>query len=270
MKQTVTLQPTAHVSVKKNRQPKGSQVYLKNGQEFEIELFNPLTTTILAQISLNGTSIGGGGIILRPGEHVFIERFLDKQNKFKFETYEVDSNNSGVDQAIRNNGLVKIEFFHESLPCYPVYGNDTGSNWYHGGSFGKPNFFSGDINLYNCSSVSTNNANIGHTLTSDNASFTNTSNLNFLDLDASNLSKSLKSDKKETGRIEEGSYSMQQFETIDKKFDMFTFATVTYQILPLSTKPITASEIKVYCTECGSKRKKDSHKFCPTCGNKFE
>jgi uncharacterized membrane protein YvbJ len=24
-----------------------------------------------------------------------------------------------------------------------------------------------------------------------------------------------------------------------------------------------------YCTECGSKRKKDTHKFCPHCGTKF-
>ena len=28
-------------------------------------------------------------------------------------------------------------------------------------------------------------------------------------------------------------------------------------------------ELKVYCTNCGKKRKKDSDKFCSSCGNKF-
>jgi len=255
MKQSVTqTAPTAHVSVGKNRQPKGSQVYLKNGQEFEIELFNPLTTTVLAKISLNGVPIGGGGIILRPGEHVFIERFLDKQNKFKFETYEVASNNLIVDQAIKNNGLVKIEFYNEIIG-YPIILGVT-NNWYQDGSFGKPNNYWYDN--FNTTSYSTSGI-IGNN-GPDGASGTEGI------ISANNLTHNTK----ETGRIEEGSHSQQQFEISNKSFNYYAFSTITYQIVPLSTKPVTASEIKVYCVECGAKRKKDSHKFCSTCGNKFE
>jgi hypothetical protein len=37
-------------------------VYLNNGDEFEIELFNPTQNKVLAKIELNGKSIGNGKI----------------------------------------------------------------------------------------------------------------------------------------------------------------------------------------------------------------
>ena len=60
-------------------------VYLNNGDEFEIELFNPTQNKVLSKIEINGVSIGNG-IILRPGERVFLERYLDEAKKFLFET----------------------------------------------------------------------------------------------------------------------------------------------------------------------------------------
>ena len=60
-------------------------VYLRNGDEFELELFNPTTSKVLAKISLNGKSLGSG-IVLRPGERVFLERYFDEAKKFLFET----------------------------------------------------------------------------------------------------------------------------------------------------------------------------------------
>lgn len=69
---------------------------MKNGSEFELELFNPKQTTILAKIKINGSYIGGGGIVLRPGERVFLERYLDDAKKFLFETYNVDGGSSEV------------------------------------------------------------------------------------------------------------------------------------------------------------------------------
>lgn len=56
-------------------------VYMNNGDEFEIELFNPTQQKVLAKIELNGKSIGSG-IIVRPGERVFLERYLDEARKF--------------------------------------------------------------------------------------------------------------------------------------------------------------------------------------------
>ena len=270
MKQTVNSikSPAAYVSTGKNRLPKGSQVYLKNGQEFEIELFNPMTETILAQISLNGNTIGGGGIVLRPGEHVFIERFLDKESKFKFETYEVESNNLDVKFAIANNGKVKVEFYKEYIPMttYQINGNWNG---YQNGIWN--NYHTGTFDLRN----------IGNTCTSNDVTFTNcsnTSSFNFLNEESLNdNSKSFKSNSKslkslnfeETGRIEEGSKSNQKFEYVNKTFNTYSFYTAEYQILPFSKKPIEVNEIKVYCTSCGTKQKKTSWKHCPSCGNKF-
>ena len=80
-------------------------VYLNNGDEFEIELYNPTSNKVLAKIELNGKSIGNG-IILRPGERVFLERYLDEAKKFLFETYVVNGNNQEVKNAIANNCLL--------------------------------------------------------------------------------------------------------------------------------------------------------------------
>jgi len=54
---------------------------LNDGDEFEIELFNPKTNPVLAKISINGKRISERGIILNPGQRVFLERFLDSPEK---------------------------------------------------------------------------------------------------------------------------------------------------------------------------------------------
>jgi hypothetical protein len=52
-------QPQAWIAIKRNRQKiyngqgKFSQVYLKDGQEFQIELYNPTQTRYLAKIKIN-------------------------------------------------------------------------------------------------------------------------------------------------------------------------------------------------------------------------
>jgi hypothetical protein len=87
-------------------------VYLESGQEFQIQLFNPHKYTIGAKIFINGERIPNT-LILNPGERIWLERFLDTAKKFKFSTYEVDGNDSDVKEAIKDNGLVKVEFYKE-------------------------------------------------------------------------------------------------------------------------------------------------------------
>ena len=60
----------------------GGTVYLKDGDNFEIEIFNPTSGHVLAKINLDGKLISYTGIVLRPGERVFLERHLDSNNKF--------------------------------------------------------------------------------------------------------------------------------------------------------------------------------------------
>ena len=102
-------EPTLFITKDKHRvKQHGNQtVYLKNGEEFELELFNPTPKKVLAQITLNEISLGNG-IILRPGERVFLERYLDDAKKFIFETYTVDKNNKQVLDAIKGAGAQEL------------------------------------------------------------------------------------------------------------------------------------------------------------------
>ena len=106
--------PAAFIANKQRLKQYNDIVYLKNADEFEIELFNPTQSKVLARITINNASIGPG-IILRPGERVFLERYVNDPRKFKFETYAVNGNNSQVQKAIENNGDVKVEFFAEEI-----------------------------------------------------------------------------------------------------------------------------------------------------------
>ena len=113
--------PTANLAVNKsrvklyNKQGDLPTYYLQKGQEFQIELFNPTTDTVLAKITLNGNVISQGGLVLNPGQRVFLDRYLDVAKKFLFDTYEV-SNTQEVKEAIVNNGDFKVEFYREIKP----------------------------------------------------------------------------------------------------------------------------------------------------------
>jgi hypothetical protein len=281
--QTKTGTPSAYITKDRKRlKQNGQNVYLNNGDEFELELFNPLSNTVLAKIKLDGSYISGGGIVLKPGQRVFLERYLDDPRKFKFETYEVDGTSNEVLDAIAGNGDVVIDFFDEYKQ--PLWTN----NVTYGGSFGGP------IHTYNSNPLNINAGYVnGQTTTNINYSSTNTAGVSFTTTSMSNtfegpnkrgVLRSLKSkpnsrsevtmdmlstDSIETGRVEKGGSSDQSFKTVDKTFNHYTCATSIWKILPVSQKVYEKQDLKVYCTNCGKKRKKDSDKFCSSCGNKF-
>ena len=89
--------------------------YLPKDAEFEIELYNPLQETILAKISFNNKTVSQEGLILRPGQRVFLERYLNEDRKFKFEVYSVEDN-EGSKYTITHNGLVSVSFYKEHDP----------------------------------------------------------------------------------------------------------------------------------------------------------
>lgn len=125
-------QPTARIAVKKNvlklySVNKQDVNYLPKDAEFEIELYNPLQETILAKISLNNKESNDGGIILRPGERVFLERYLNEDRKFKFDVYSVEDTEE-TRLAISNNGLVSVSFYKENTFYYPSTNHIFGVN----------------------------------------------------------------------------------------------------------------------------------------------
>ena len=234
------------------------QVFLENEEEFEIEIFNPKQCSVLAKISINGISLSSSGIVIRPGQRVFLERFLDSKEKFKFSTYEVDDSPESKN-AIELNGIVKVEFFDEYSPNYTYY---TGLSWTTGGTTIN--------NLTNLTGTISGNSFTATSLTSDVAGSLILSAQNCTTYTAGVESVAYEqSDKSiETGRIEKGSKSDQEFSYTSGNFNFFTSQIVEYRISPSSQKPVEISEIRNYCTQCGVRNKKN-WKFCPSCGNKF-
>jgi len=239
--------PTAHITKKKSRLKvyNGHVVFLNDKDNFEFEIHNPTQKSILCKIKLNGEYISTSGIVIKPGQRVFLERFLDTNNKFEFSTYEV-KDTSANRTAIDLNGDVRIEFYNEQT--YNQYPHLSGGNW----NTGWTNINTGSPYYGNMTFTSSNS--IGDTtFTSSNSIGANTSYL---------------SNTIETGRVEKGDKSKQQFTNSYQNFEYNVSHQISLKILPLDNKNKTTDDIKHYCTECGSKAKK-SHKFCPSCGNKL-
>lgn len=274
--QTKTVTPCAFITKDKLRLKQfGHNVYLKNGSEFELELFNPTQSTVLAKIRIDGNYISGGGIVLKPGQRIYLERFLDDAKKFKFETYEVESTSNEVLDAISNNGNVDVEFYEEYIkpnhqqPIWVNHGYNPIINY----PLTNPNPYY--VNTFTTTgignTVSTYTSSVGFNSSNNSdatLSFTNGFSNKF---EQKPRSRSLikKSKSIETGRVEKGGNSDQSFRTVNKDFNSYTVSTSNWKILPESVKPYESNDLKVYCTECGGKRKKDSHKFCPNCGTKY-
>ena len=279
---TTNCYPMAHIAIKKGRvklyNGNPSQVYLNDKQEFEIELFNPTQKVVAASIAFNGGSESINKIIIRPGERIFLERYLNTDKKFKFETYNVAANDASIDGVILRNGLVTIKFYDESYPyalSYPYAPNVINLNnsytYFKSEPFGSAGPF-GNHGQFYCQSQNIGTSGLGTTTTAhinNNSAFASgTTNVN-LNESRIKSTKELKQEK-ETGRIEQGSKSNQEFGTSNITFNSFYSSVVDIKILPVSQQIYSKEDIKTYCTECGSRRKKDSHRFCSNCGTKFE
>lgn len=279
MKNVITYQkatePTAFVTKSKQRvkQYDNNVIYLKNQEEFEIELFNPTQSKVLAKISLNGKSLGSG-IILRPGERVFLERYFDEARKFLFETYNVDANDPNVKAAIAKNGSVEVEFYQEYVrPCIYSGSTITYTPYYGDIYYTNTGGFNSGIKTTTDKVFLGNNAGYTAGISTSGSFYCSTS---------SPLNEGVKSPEprevinycaeieEETGRIEKGEVSDQSFVYDSTTFNTYYSWKTSWKILPDSQRPIYKQDLSVYCTKCGAKRKKSSHKFCPNCGGKFE
>jgi hypothetical protein len=253
--QYASMKPTAFITTGKQRVKQHSQnVYLKNGDEFEIELFNPTQKTILTKIKINGEYLSTSGLILRPGQRVFLERFIDVDKKLVYSTYEIDGNDVEVKNAIKYNGNVEVEFY-----------NETSLNWSNnilinsGTSTSTATTLGGYHSTYTINNSQPYWNNIGNSVNLTSNFSSTTSNI------------SLSNTSMETGRVESGEKSIQSLVNNNNfAFEWVTFHTVNWKILPFSQKPIEVSDLKRYCHNCGCKIKKSTHKFCPNCGAKLD
>ena len=256
-------------------------VYLEDGDEFQIQLFNPTNQVVGAKIEFNGEASwysSNKSIVLRPGERVWLERYLDSPHKFKFSTYTV-SGGKETKEAIKDNGLLRIKFYYEDkTPCYDntvitcsepyhaYYCNGTGNNMILGNSMvsGTTTAGSGEIQSLGFATP------ISATVSGSASSYSTTTRSLDLDIDDEPIRcrTSHKNKSIETGRVEEGSYSGQDFNHVYYNFASYPFFTKEIQIMPMSRKQYGKNDLhKVYCTNCG-KKLSNKYKFCPACGTK--
>jgi hypothetical protein len=252
--------PTAHITRSKNRlKSYNDTIYLKDGSNFEIELYNPTQGRVLAQISINGVKVSAGGIIVNPGQRVFLERFIDSEHKFEFSTYWVGK--TGQDKhAIEKNGQIEVIFHQEvgTESWAPYWGDLASSDLIFGTTTGSnAGGFANDGTAYKMNWMNPQKINftagVNSSLILDSsANLTYTSNASV--------------NRTETGRVEKGERSDQVLETAHGKFYDFAFAMYGFKILPESQKTVEAGEIRNYCPGCGARVKKSTWRFCPSCG----
>ena len=266
-------------------------VYLNDGDEFQIQIFNDKDTEIGAKITVNGEMIGNAYLVIRPGERVWLDRYLNVARKLKFVTYEVNGNNEQVQKAIQNNGIVKVELYRKKHNygydwCQPLlktwqdpipydYPHIYYSNEPYATCTASVDNISGTMNY--CSSLADTNLSCDSISTSSTTAASSTYTIGSTSTCTNtpgkarsrSFSKSLNSNKIETGRIQEGGYSDQDFEYVNMSFESWSFRTEQIHILPKSVKPVYSNELqKTYCYNCGRKLK-SKFNFCPFCGAKL-
>jgi hypothetical protein len=239
-------------------------VYMNDDTEFQIQIFNPYSYVIGVSISFNENQQSTSNLlVLKPGERVWLDRYLDNESKLLFSTYKVN-NSKAVQNAIQNNGKLTIKFFKERTNNdYSIYV----SNINVASTQANPAWY--DTTWYeNSNALTTGTIDMGTTTTatSSDISYSTASTVtcynNYLSTSSS------ESNKIETGRIEKGSHSNQKFTNTYKDFEYWPFATEIIKIMPSSTKPINSSDLqKRYCSNCGRKLNQ-KFKFCPYCGAK--
>lgn len=211
---------------------KNGKVFLKNGSEFEIELFNPLKENVLAQIKLNGNPISKTGLVISPGQRIYLDCFIDDRKKFIFNTYDVGDDKETI-EAISNNGLVEVHFYKEDIIKV--------NNWYY---YPWPGYQYPD--RYSKSTYCDNKFSIINGTLYNQSDMVNSS-MDYGTLTTTNLSSSsdkTRSKSIETGRVEKGGLSNQKFESINMEFEKNHISFTKIELLPESRKPLEVKEIK--------------------------
>lgn len=279
----------AHVAIKKSllKEYHNSQndriVYLNNGDEFQISIFNPYNYVIGVSFSFNSNNVNNSNklLVLKPGERIWLDRYLDESRKLLFSTYEVDDCKEAK-KAIEKNGLLTINFYKEK---------EYNNQYIYSSTYTQPKpieiTWTGDSpNWYYDNSITCYNTNLVNSCTTSlDATSANSSSWASTSIDSS-LGKYEYSDSNgnhivdylntscckeksiETGRIEKGNHSNQQFSNYYGDFNSWSFKQETIKLLPISQKQVNSNDLnKKYCQECGRKIK-DKFKYCPYCGAK--
>lgn len=317
---------------------KNNKVYLHNGDNFQLKVFNPLQERIAVSLKINGVNVDNDVLVINPGQEFVIERYIGTNRKLTFSSYEIDTTNMSEERikeatkAIEKNGVLEIIFWNEKIaPTSPE------NNFKHTTrSFVSPGIYAQDLDNSFCfySTSSTANMNMNNSTLTTNSDLVIDGNLTvngnltvgattdgiyktsgtsgaggtkgtngasgtsggtgvsgvrgFNDVNQNNHLYN----KIETGRIEKGDYSNQQFKRITFEIGD-QFYKIKFKLLPFSIKPVkkkvynsstikqivegtqtayrAESTIREYC-KCGYRisRGKGAWNNCPMCGKKIK
>lgn len=273
-----TLYPEAFITKGKNRlKQHGQTVYLNNGDEFEFEFFNPKDISIMVKIKINGKYASTRGLLIKPGQRISLDRYIDEAKKYVFNTYEVDGNDKAAQEAIAKNGNIEFEFYDEKLFVPATVDFISIIN-----ELNDKQKWNNDVFYSNTPTImhygATSSELIGNTILSDGM-FTYTSMPSYEQnvggmksnsgMKSKSLNRSISKPTVETGRVEKGSKSDTKMTNVDMDFYTMPSHTITWKILPKSQEPVEASSLRSYCPGCGNRKKKDTWKFCPGCGTEL-
>ena len=270
MSNVLTKDALAKIAIAKNliKEYKNSNsertVYLNDGTEFQIYLKNPYQTHLGIKIYVNNKSIGGNMLVLRPGQSVWLDRFIDENSKFLFSTYKVEDTGE-MRYAINSNGKVKIEFYHEKEDVQPLQITwRNNNNWFDNT---VTCYYNSTVSTCDCCNSTLTTSSIGDPVyTSASTTYSTATGVKRAEIDKSAEKSVDKNLSLETGRVEKGGRSDQEFEYCNINFDYYPFKTENIHILPNSQKQTRVEDTRrKYCSQCG-KKVSPKDKFCSNCG----
>ena len=235
----------AHLTSKQKKLKNyNNNFYLKDKQEFELEFFNKHSQEIAVEVSYNNVTMLNR-LVIRPGERIWLERFLEDNKKLMFETYTVDKE---AKEYIKDNGNLVLDFYHKTTPSI------TYTNVWP--SYPNPYYWPYTYPSYSPS----------HTFTTDSSTLTvGSSTANNI---ANTVNFAQSNQQIETGRITKGKKSNQELVNTYENFSSLSFKTIEYKLLPYSQKVLGSKDIRKYCSNCGIRIRKQTWEFCPKCGTK--
>lgn len=240
---------------------KNNVIYLNDGDNFEIELFNPLPEKLGIRVRFDNADISKELLIIRPGERYYLNCFYDDSNKplFKFSTYSVVDSKE-TKNAIKFNGDVEISFFKEdsisfinglldNIRRYYIYIPYYPQPYYQQPYYYSPYTMS-PLENYPIKTV---------------GNYTTCNSLETLNITNTTYSASetiVSSNLLDTGRIEKDTKSSKEdFQNTIFESQKQTFYTIKYKLLP---NTLADKKIKRYC-KCGARIRQDNWKVCPIC-----
>lgn len=263
--------PSVHLAVNGNRiktynEDGEVRAYLKDGTEFQLEFYNDSDYYVKADITING-KLQGSSLVLRPHQRFFLDRFMDEKKKLVFNTFLTGNDDiEKLKEIIAKNGRIEVRFYKEFIPMILT-------TW---------TTFDYNPTIYT-NTTSGNNVKCTDYIIKQSNSSDKTLSLDYNNVSPSSIHlKSCRGEQPkeiETGRIEAGKKSNQEFNTISKSWEFISCASFLYHIMPESQRPkevkvkkqknvIQADAIRTYCSVCG-RRVKKGYNFCPGCGERF-